>query len=194
MRNLKIGLFCLCFFLCANFPAKAAEDVGPEAQKYMSIFLSQLTTHFITSVDQEFFSDKDNLYTLGKYLADDFPRSKARLAPDGSLKILLSFEDIKSTMKRFFDYDLPTLAPGDYDSFSFDGKDFWIMPADGAPSYWAQVKEAKELKTGNIAVKGVLRDPEEFEVATFTAELKPIVWKGMKTYAAISLKTTYKEE
>ncbi len=197
MQNIKIGLFCFCLLLCTSFSVKAAEDVGPIAQKRMSIVLSELTRNYRKTVDEKFFDPKNYqgaAYFAGKYLGNRFTFSKTRYASDAGGGFYVSLEDVKAVIKRLFDRELADITPGTYDFMTFDGKDFLLHPSDGDPAYWAQVKEAKELKTGNIAVKGVFRDPEKFEVATFTAELKPIVWKGMKTYAVISLAYTRKEK
>ncbi len=204
MHQIKTGFFCICLLLCSTLSAKAAEDVGPEAQKRMSIVLSQLTRNLLTSVQPNIFLDpktpNELLYFAGHYVEKIHSKGKARLAPalhksGGSAPLgerLVTLEAVKTTIKRFFDYDLPAMAPGQYGSVHFDGKEFHLRMSGGAPAYWAQVKEAQALSTGNIAVKGVLRRPEDQEVATFTAELKPILWKSMKTYAVISLTTTQK--
>ncbi len=206
MRQLRIGFFCICALLCSALSVQAAEDVSPEAQKRMSIVLSELTRTYLTSVQpKEFFDPKkpENLLTFAaRYVERMYSHSKARLAPallksGGSAPLgerLVTLQDVKSVIKRFFNYDLPAITPGQYGSVHFDGKDFHIRMSGGAPAYWAQVKEAKALDSGNIAVKGVLRDPEHHEVSTFTAELKPILWKSLKSYAVISLTTTKKGE
>ncbi len=205
MQRILASLFCFCLLLGSTLSANATEDVGPEAQKRMSIVLSQLTRNYLTSVQPKEFLDpahpEDLLYFGGHYVENMYKLSKARLAPTllksgGSAPLgerLVPYEAVKVAIKRFFDYDLPALTAGkQYGSVFFDGKEFHLRMSGGAPAYWAQVKEAKVLDTGNIAVKGVLRDPEKKEVATLTAELKPILWKSIKTYAVVSLSTTTK--
>ncbi len=206
MRRTLMGIFCACAVVCSAFPAQATQDVTPEAQKRMSIVLSQLTRSYLDSVQpQQFFDPKqpeELLYFAAHYVERMYTISEARLAPallksGGTAPLgerLVSLQSVENIIKHFFDYDLPAIAPGQYGSVHFDGKEFHLRMAGGAPSYWAQVTQATVLNTGNFAVKGVLRDPEHHEVATFTAELKPILWKNLQTYAVVSLTTTKKGE
>ncbi len=206
MQRTWIGIFCICVILCSAFSAKAASDVSPEAQKRMSIVISELTRTYVDSVQPKQFFDPEHpeelLFFAAFYVERMYGLSKARLAPallkeGGTAPLgerLVSLGDVKNVVKRFFDYELPTLAPKQYGSVYFDGKDFHLRMAGGAPAYWAQVQEAKVLNTGNISVQGVLRGPEQGVVATFTAQLKPIFWKSLQTYAVVSLTTTKKGE
>ncbi len=205
MHHIKIGFFCICVLLYSTLASQAAEDVSPDAQKRMSIVITNITKGRLYSVQPELFNPKkldEILYFAGHYVEERLTYSKSRIAPallkqGGSAPLgerLVPLQDVKDVLKRFFDYDLPAIAPGQYDSVHFDGKDFHLRMSGGAPSYWAQVTEAKELSTGNIAVKGVLRDPERHAGPTFVAELKPILWKSLKTYAVISLTVATEKE
>ncbi len=200
MQRFWIGIFCACFLVSSVLSATAAQDVTPEAQKRMSIVISQLTNVFLNTVEQkDFFNPKTPeklLYFGALYVEKMYPLRKARTAPallkagGGSAPLgerLVSLQDVEEVIKKFFDYDLPAIAPGQYGSVHYDGKDLHIRMSGGAPAYWAQVTEAKELDSGNIAVKGVLRNPEHEKTIAFTAELKPILWNNLETFAVVSL-------
>ncbi len=202
MQRTWIGIICACLLLCSAVQGRAAEDVSADAQKRMSIIISELTRLGVYSVQAKLLDPKNPEALLdfaARYVESTYPLSKSRLAPallksGGTAPLgerLVSLQAVKDVVKRFFAYDLPSIAPGQYGSIHFDGKDFHIRMAGGARVYWAQVKEAKELATGNIQVQGVLRTPEDTEIPySFTAELKPILWKSLKTYAVVSLTTT----
>ncbi len=210
MHRIWIGLFCICLLFGTICSAKAADDLGPEAKKHMSIVLSELTLNSYENVQSKNFSKPEQraeLLAFAAYYVDtNYSLSKTRITPTLPRKYTNSFsheptislKDVKSIVKRFFDYDLPAIPIGEYDSAYFDGKDFRIIMASGGIVYFAQVQEAKRLKTGNIAVKGVLRGPDErdedppFIMGSFTAELKPILWRNMSTYAVVSLKSVWK--
>ncbi len=202
MQRFWIGIFCACFIMTSALSATAAQDMPPEEQKRMSIVISQLTKVFLNTVQpQDFLNPKtpEKLLHFGAlYVEKMYPLSKARTAPallkagGGSAPLgerLVSMQDVKKVIKKFFDYDLPTIAIGQYGSVHFDGKDLHIRMSGGAPAYWAQVTEAKILESGNITVEGVLRNPEHEKTIAFTAELKPIIWDNLETFAVVSLES-----
>ncbi len=204
MHRTWMGILCICIVLCSALPARA--DVGPEARNRMSFVLTLLTSNRLSSVQIKELTDQKNLSRLlsfaAFYVEAMHSYSKVRLSPallksGGTAplgELIVPLDAVKNVIKRFFDYDLPELTPNThYDSVYFDGKDLHIRMASGGTSYLSVVKEAKVLNTGNIFVKGVMRTDSEPDTP-FTAELKPILWKNLKSYAVVSLTPVQKGE
>ncbi len=211
MPRTLIGILVLCLFLCSTIVAQAAdtpksptanpvEDSGENSalQKRIEYIIHNLAYMRVFTIQpKQFFDPKtptDMLNFAAFYVENRYQFSKVRIpqnSNDTSLgELIISLQDVKSTIKLFFDYDLPTLSPGKYERVYFDGKDFHLRMATGGDLCGANVTKITKLSTGNLAAQGIFTcssDDEDKSYAFFEAELKPMLWKDLHTYAVVSL-------
>ncbi len=195
MPYFRIFICSLLLLLLQGLPAQAAADVSPAAQKRMSIALSQVTRSGLHSFHRDELQDSKNLNKVisfaVSYIDRFHSRSKTFRDSSGIGPIYMRPEDVNEVLSRLFEFTLPPLAEGNYGFIRFDGK-FFSHQLDMADARtYAYVQQAEEKKDGSISVQGVLDNPEyprdSERIQKFTAVLKPITWKGLHTYAIISI-------
>ncbi len=201
MRN-----FTKCFFLLSvlwlslSVNAQAAEKVSDFDKNRISILLNDVIAGRMSTVSESTFDASKPSALLN--FAANFVSKSLTYSTMTSLTTkdlgqyqgngVIPLQAVKDVAKRFFDYEMPTPAEGDYDDMQFKGGHFYIVMADGGLYENILLTEVKVNKDNTITAHGKIFDVEEGvgegqKLDTFTALLKPHVWKGMKTYAIISI-------
>ncbi len=212
----KAFLVCLAVFLSTwQSQADVARVVTPAKSvqgrqfKLMSTFLSNFTEVRLYDFDLKKSGD-DNLLHLGdpsdphlirfgiwhNYVNNYQTRIKpcpVKGCKHGSLVIEAKYA--AESVKKFFDIDLKhrSVEASDqpyFDPYYFDGKYYHFEGADGDPAYFARVEQATK-EGGVVRMTGYIYNGEDENerTRTFEATARPYTWKGVKTWAILSMKT-----
>ncbi len=206
----KLFSFIVTLFLaCLMAMPSHAGDFSDAQMKKMSTFLSNFTEVGLSSftakevLDPNYPLDMIHFAVWHHWVNNFHKNIKPDHTPYGDVSIDVKY--VRESLKRYFDYDLqgtPNVSNPGYGPdctqcrpylYYSDGARYYFAGADGDPTYYAQVTQAKRLPDGNIQMKGYVYNAEEpTEVkGRFTALAKPHTWKGKPTWAIISMKTVY---
>ncbi len=201
MKNIfRHFFFTTIFLLCVCVHAHTAEKISDFDRNRINIILFDVIKGKMNAVSQSTFdpTNPTDLISFAAYFVSNnltYSTITSLTAKDmGQYQGhgVIPLQAVKDTVNRFFGYEMPTPAEGSYGDVQFKDGHFYIVMADGGSVEHIILKEVKLNKDGTITAQGSTFDPQEEpqerkELGTFSALLKPHVWKGMQTYAVISL-------
>ena len=200
-------IFCAALLsLFLALPAQAAEFSAKE-MKVMGVFLSNFTEIRFMNVEAEEFLDEADPAGMIRFgvwhnYVNNF-KSRIRRCADANCKwgsLTIDGKYVRESVKRYFGYELkklPSVDDADNDgwNFHFDGKLYHFEGADGEATYYADVMKAQTGKDGLVRMSGEVYNAEDRKdvSGTFKAIARPHTWNGKKTWALVTLQTTFKD-
>lgn len=185
------------------------QDVGAKERARMSIFLSNFSELHMMNFDAAEVLNPEKPYDMIRFgiwhnYINNF-RTRINHCKDAGCKwgsLTIDGHYVRESIERYFGYKLkefPSIveseSPTPADIYRFDGKLYHFEGADGESVYHAKVEKAWQREDGLFEMQGrmCLADNMDDCPASFTAIARPHVWKGKKTWAAVSLHTQFTE-
>ena len=186
-----------------------AQDAGAKERASMGVFLSNFSEVHMLNFDAADVLNPEKPYAMIRFgiwhnYINNY-KKRIRNCTDAGCKwgsLTIDGRYVKESIERYFGYKLKecpsvegSLAPTPADSYHFDGKVYHFEGAAGEAVYHAKVDRAWQREDGLFEMQGRMCLAEDMEdcPARFTALARPHVWKGRKTWAAVSLHTQFTE-
>ncbi len=186
-----------------------AQDADAKERAGMSVFLSNFSELGMLDFDAADVLNEKKPYAMVHFgiwhnYINNY-ESRIRKCTDAGCKwgsLTIDGRYVRESIERYFGYTLKecpsvegSMAPTPADSCHFDGKLYHFEGAAGEAVYHARVDKAWQRGDGLYEMQGrmCLADNMEDCPAIFTALARPHVWKGKKTWAAVSLHTQFPE-
>lgn len=203
MNTLFKTAISVCFFLCVSTVTYAERITNKQELDKLSVFISNFTEARMGEIKdtKSFLNEKnaDELISFGiahneiNNWQSRFANSKCPQEPNRSG---IETKYVLESIDKFFGYSLKTLPEkAEYKDAVLKNNCYYIIHADGEMVPHAIVSYAeKNPKNNHIYLAGVTYYPDYEDanfadngIAFFTAEVKPAVWNGKKTYHLIKL-------
>ena len=186
-----------------------AQNAGAKERASMGVFLSNFSEVHMLNFDAADVLNPEKPYAMIRFgiwhnYINNY-KKRIRNCTDAGCKwgsLTIDGRYVKESIERYFGYKLkecPSVegskAPTPADSYHFDGKVYHFEGAAGEAVYHAKVDKAWQREDGLFEMQGRMCLAEDMEdcPARFTALARPHVWKGKKTWAAVSLHTQFSE-
>lgn len=207
MNTLFKTAISVCFFVCVSTVTYAERITNKQELDKLSVFISNFTEARVGEIKdtQSFLNEKnaDALMSFGiahneiNNWQSRFANSKCPQEPNRSG---IESKYVIESIEKYFGYKLKTLPKkAKYKDAVLKNDCYYTIFADGEMVRHAIVSyAAKNPKNQYIRVSGITYYPDIDEedygslddvygVGFFTAEVKPVVWNGKKTYHLIKL-------
>ena len=197
----KFGVFLLTvtLILCG---CREQRDFSKDQMRRMSLFLSNFTELGLLNCNARTLLDESSPHAMLHFsiLHNYFNNYNSSVAPCPLLDcpwgpLTLKGTSVQTSLKRYFDYDLPWLPSAEKGSppYHFDGRLYHFTPPEKPnPVRFARVKQARLTNEGLVKMRGDIYNAEnEKEIlGTFKAVAKPHIWNGRKTWALLEIQST----